>query len=77
MTFQELLEESNFETRKYSGRGMHGKECLGVQAERLHATLLDIGAICGTAGMNVPNGTRVDELGLDWIIYWPNIKFEE
>lgn len=32
-TLKELIEDAEFETRSYSGRGMYGKECLGVVLE--------------------------------------------
>lgn len=33
-TFQEMLENSGYKTRDYSGRGMYGKKCLAVAIER-------------------------------------------
>ena len=31
---QEAVEDAGYETRSYSGRGMFGKECLGVEVDR-------------------------------------------
>lgn len=33
MTLQEFLEDADYETRPYSGRGMYGKKCLAVTAD--------------------------------------------
>jgi hypothetical protein len=62
-------EETGLDVRHdYSGRGMFGKTCLGVVGamEDLDALLSEVK---GSA-----SGLRKDNMGLDYIYYWPEIK---
>jgi hypothetical protein len=81
---QELIEDCGFETRWYSGRGMYGRECLGVEVERVTdlADLVvqvmemarDQGDVSDDVGEHL---TRVsfDQMGLGVIFYWPEVPF--
>jgi hypothetical protein len=52
----------------YSGRGMFGKTCLGVVGTMQDLDTL-LSEIKGSA-----NGLRKDNMGLDYIYYWPEIE---
>jgi hypothetical protein len=52
----------------YSGRGMFGKTCLGVVGSMQDLDIL-LSEIPGSAV-----GLRKDNMGLDYIYYWPDIE---
>jgi hypothetical protein len=52
----------------YSGRGMFGKTCLGVAGSMQDLDTL-LSEIKGSA-----QGLRKDNMGLDYIYYWPEIE---
>ena len=74
--------------RDYSGRGMYGKECIGITADdlgsvlRVMETLHDaysyedeaVGAMYRAL---VDNSPRSDNMGLSTIFYWPSISVDE
>lgn len=58
------IEASGRKPRSYSGRGMFGRECVGVSLRR------------GDYGEGLPSaGQRRDSLGLGEIAYWPSVKW--
>lgn len=59
--------------RKYSGRGMYGDQCVGVVVESLARGLWDLGAEFGDE-LPAPS---IDNMGTDYILYWPNWKWDE
>lgn len=59
-----LLKALGLEPRSYSGRGMHGRECVGVSVDRMGDHVL-------------PVGWSFDQLGKGYIVYWPSVKWEE
>jgi hypothetical protein len=52
----------------YSGRGMFGKTCLGVVGSMQDLDTL-LSEIKGSA-----QGLRKDNMGMDYIYYWPGIE---
>lgn len=58
-----LIEAAGYEPRSYSGRGMYGKQCLGVDLPKI-AHLVKLG------GVPLPT---TDSMGLGIIAYWPNV----
>ena len=50
----------------YSGRGMFGKQCLGISCDDAH----DVISSYKEFGLPRPS---VDNLGRGWIVYWPTI----
>jgi len=79
---QELLENGNFECRSYSGRGMYGKECLGVVCKNERQVISKI--IEALANESINDHFDVsdafsefykDNLGSNTIVYFPGIKF--
>ncbi len=83
MKLQQFIEECGFETRSYSGRGMFGKECLGVTIEDslLHfvAELLDLAEEMSDVKnlATALQNARTDSMGLGTIIYFPYIPYKE
>lgn len=53
----------------YSGRGMYGKECVGIVTS-------DEDAVIKAATRRGITGAVVDSLGHDAIVYWPHIAAE-
>lgn len=66
MNYEELttaLINEGLDPRAYSGRGMFGKECVGVSVDH-------------PGEYTLPKGYRMDTLGLGYIVYWPSVKWE-
>ncbi len=51
----------------YSGRGMFGEHCLGIVCSDANRCL----EVAGSKGIT---GGKIDNMGLDMIVYWPNLK---
>jgi hypothetical protein len=67
MTSEELIEKLNemgLQPRAYSGRFMYGKYCVGVD-------------VSAPGDYEWPAGWRMDNIGLDFIIYWPHVAWEK
>jgi hypothetical protein len=87
LVFQGLIEEAGFETRSYSGRGMYGKTCLGVDLEggnlgRLLGDLVEMTATSddpGEAVEIVAEGLRsmqTDSMGRGMIVYFEEVSYD-
>ena len=81
---QVAFDELGYNCREYSGRGMYGKNCLGVDLEE--SNLFTIGfEVAEWVGNNYPerlcevkdsiNKIRQDSLGMNVIVYFPNVEF--
>lgn len=65
---KQIAEKVNGRVRKdYSGRFMYGKTCLGIVCE-------DPTEAIETAAQHGITNAKVDNMGLDYIVYWPNLK---
>ena len=81
----ELLEYTSFSDsiRTYSGRGMEGKLCLGVEIPR--GALFELGyemaravySDCIFADTSIVPAPHTDSMGCDIIAYWPSAKVQE
>ena len=76
------IENSDYEARSYSGRGMYGRNCLGITCENPLSCILDIlfNADSNTVEDVIEllrKDCRQDNMGLDMIVYFPNIKWDE
>lgn len=61
----------------YSGRGMHGKRCIGVVCYNPLKTLVDICDAVRTEGYedcSVLEDACMDSMGTDYIVYFPSIE---
>ncbi len=84
-SLQLLIEEAGFECCSYSGRGMYGKQCLGVVLEGPHELdQLVSGVMEACAQLNayaLPLCSAAmedmcwDNMGLGTIYYWPNVPY--
>jgi hypothetical protein len=81
-TFQQILEAAGYETSAYSGRGMQGRECLGVDlpagADRdLGRMLAEVIGAMGPGENDIVAGAfrrmRTDALGCGSVVYFPGI----
>jgi hypothetical protein len=60
-----IAERNDWRVRlNYSGRGMYGKTCLAVIGESPEDIIATVGI----------QGAKIDNMGLDYIVYWPNIS---
>ena len=67
---ESVAKDAGWEVRRdYSGRGMFGKTCVGIVCRR------PIMAIEFAAERGI-RGARIDDMGLDSIVYWPAIGGE-
>lgn len=72
----EVLEAAGYEWRKYSGRGMSGKECVAVTIDDDDMFRLGAELTLAADGEHVPS-PRTDQLGRQVIVYWPAARIEE
>lgn len=86
----DLFGQADYEPRRYSGRGMMGRSCLGVICDVESTMLLRviqaaIGQLSGDEeGFDklqevveaLENSSR-DNMGMSMIVYWPSIEWEE
>ena len=82
--FVELIEDAGYEVRRYSGRGMYGKWCVGVEVDgdmngyKLVCDVVRIAAVQDEDDIdeliNVFSNTNQDSMGLGMVIYWPKMK---
>lgn len=63
----DLIEEAGFIWRKYSGRGMYGKQCVGLAFDNTE-DLWDLAQVLP----DVPRPTT-DSMGQGFIAYWPRM----
>jgi hypothetical protein len=86
MTLQEALNtirdngDMEFSVRKYSGRGMYGKECLAIDGDDIEPILLGylIGLLAADDLSDLTGylkGMRSDSMGRGMVYYWPYVKF--
>ena len=67
-TLHEMADQVGGEIRDdYSGRGMYGRTCYGIEC------FDPIGCI-EQAALNGIEGANYDQMGLDYIVYWPRIR---
>ena len=74
MSFVTKLKEIGYEPRKYSGRGMNGKECVGVEINGPE-DLWEMATWLGQEGIEVL-APKTDQLGRGLIAYWPTLPWD-
>lgn len=75
----EAIAQAGHEAQAYSGRGMYGKQCVGVTVDddaSMWDLAFDLGKAQGEDGDRIP-GPRTDSMGLRMIVYWPRIEWPE
>lgn len=88
----ELIEQAGYSVRSYSGRGMYGQQCLGIDTEHTDVMAVSLDLVAeylnscniGTGSISkaqdlceLLKGYRSDSMGKGYIIYWPGITWEE
>lgn len=83
---QEAAEHYDYEVRSYSGRGMYGKDCVGIVTDDSFGTvILNIWEYCRNfhkLNENVSDliqslkNNRQDNMGLESVYYFPRMKWE-
>lgn len=73
ITLIRALETAGFEPMSYSGRGMYGRQCVGVSAE----SPFEVGVALGLALGEEARDLRVasDTLGRDTVLYFPGVAW--
>lgn len=57
-------------TNNYSGRGMYGARCYGIECDE-PVSCIEQAAMQGITGANY------DQMGLQYIVYWPGVERED
>ena len=75
---QQVAEELNLDCRPYSGRGMMGRYCLGIQVGDLLEDIAFLFWEMGKEQYIIPEQIKWDDMGPHgYIIYFPKIEFFE
>lgn len=79
MVFEDLKHLINMnvgDARSYSGRGMYGKQCLGVTMDKF-SDLADLVENCDTVedAAWIIRNVKTDSMGLSTIFYWPKLTW--
>lgn len=83
---QRVLERAGHECRAYSGRGMYGRHCLGIDIDRgqlgvVFADVLENGALEEEEDIEAMaeafRRMSTDSMGLGSVLYFPGIPYEE
>ena len=79
---QQLLEDCDIRVRSYSGRGMYGKDCLGVDIKRRGLGSLMAAIVRETRDEDEQDiiaaaleGMESDSMGLGMIYYFPDVPY--
>lgn len=75
--FIEALDDAGFEPKRYSGRGMYGKECVSVRGDEDNPiSAWDIAReLFGEPREFVIPEPRQDSLGLGIVLYWTSYEW--
>lgn len=75
----EALEDAGADIHeRYSGRGMYGAECPGIEADReseLFAVFVELALSNEEMARELARSARTDSMGRGLICYWPHIKY--
>lgn len=82
-TLNQIIEDAGYETRRYSGRGMYGKECPSLVVEygrELYAVADIVASVEDTDQRqelaDVFTGARTDSMGRDSVVVcFPYVRF--
>ncbi len=76
--FIDAASSAGYNVRSYSGRGMYGDSCLGIVADNVIATvvnvLLNINIDEQYDFLDVFESARTDSMGMSDIVYFPKLK---
>jgi hypothetical protein len=77
-TIDDTCGDFDTEAYAYSGRGMFGRRCLGINFDSIAEAFkfaLSIGAVDGDLA-DCLDAPRFDDMGRGIVIYWPSIEFD-
>lgn len=84
-TLQIAFEDGGFDTRSYSGRGMFGKECLGIEfncledafgaVSQVSVDLFETFDRCPSDIQEMFSNVKSDSLGRGVILYFPDVHY--
>jgi hypothetical protein len=77
---QEIIKEAGFESRRYSGRGMYGAECVAFNTYDLVGEVAEIVASVDTDEeryelVKAFKKSNTDVMGTGTVIYFPTYKY--
>ena len=82
-TFQEIVSEfiEEDDMRSYSGRGMFGRSCLGIDVESVLSFYCEIirqemSEDEREMVADIVESSKTDNMGKDYIIYFPNVSYD-
>lgn len=76
---RELIESAGYDVREYSGRGMYGRQCIGlVTDDPWLSVLADLVAHCEDVddAASIIRKCRRDDMGRGTVLYWPSAEIE-
>ena len=78
--FVEILSHAGYKIQSYSGRFMHGRECVGVvtgdsQADFALELADKVGKLEMPELMEIMRRMKWDNMGFEQVFYWPHIPF--
>ena len=72
-----IIQDAGYEARSYSGRGMYGKECVGVTCDNQVDLLFDMMDHASRTQIKQLKGCKTDSMGRSIIVYWPSVEWGE
>lgn len=66
-----LLRRGGWKVRAYSGRGMNGKECVGVDVDSIGQSVV-VGAYLADQNPSEPS---YDSMSRGFVVYWPDVPW--
>ncbi len=80
--FREVeVQNDDHQVRSYSGRGMFGRSCVGVDTNDVFGFIADVLEIAQPGDVyslsQVLRNSRQDSMGRSSIIYWPDLPYTE
>ena len=74
---KQIIEDAGYEARSYSGRGMYGKECVGVTCHSEITLIFDMMDHASRNQIKELKGCITDSMGRSIIVYWPSVAWSE
>lgn len=74
---KQIIQDAGYEPRSYSGRGMYGKECVGVTCDNQVDLIFDMMDHASRNQIKELKGCITDSMGRSIIVYWPSVAWSE
>jgi hypothetical protein len=69
--FQSFLDEWDYKTFSYSGRGMFGAKCLAITVKDVFAAMQELQYLAGEQGITLPKLVRSEVFDHEFVVFWP------